>query len=143
MGINVRWDRVDPTLIVIAYTDPWLWKDFHAAMRQLEDMVKAASYPVSAVISDYTQSRSIPANVFSHFHATADEIEQDPNETLIITVGATGMWLAISKAYHVLYPHLSERFKHVGNMAEARAVARRELERRTARNEQPATMRAP
>lgn len=122
MGITVKWDNQDKSILLVTYHDPWTWEDFYPAMQQAEHMILKTKRPIRGVITDFTHSRSIPANAFPHFKAVITGLRGSQEGPLLIMVDLHGGWQAISNVFRLMYPTLWQRVQHAGNLTEARAL---------------------
>ncbi len=122
MGILVDWHDAKQTIILVAYIDPWSWDDFYPAMRRLDNLIHQCDQLPDGIIFDFSGSRSIPANAFSHFRQIIEHLENKGSRTRVITVDVQGMWRGILNVLMGMYPNIEKRSYLVGNLEEARAL---------------------
>ena len=85
MGIQVRWDNSEQTIIYCDFNEEWTLDDFHTMIDEIYALARSVSHQVY-LISDYTRSRVPPRQWLS----TGAHIEKrkSMNTELSIVVGA-------------------------------------------------------
>lgn len=122
MGIKVTWDNPEKNIILLTYKDPWTWNDYYKAAEKVEVMGQLVNYPIVGVISDFTQTRSIPANAVFHFTRSATAMSTAKHPALFVMVDAKGILQIINVTMCKLYPKAAEKVQCVGSLDTARAM---------------------
>lgn len=122
MGINVYWDDPGKTILVVAYADPWTWEDYYAATEEIDRKIYQAKAVPVGIISDFTHSRSIPAQALTHFRQSASVMAANDGPTIFMMVDIKGIWQAVAMIMSRLYPKAAEKVCYAGSLETARKL---------------------
>jgi hypothetical protein len=86
VGLVVNWDNEEKTVIHQSDDGEWTWDEFHAAQRQINQMIDSVHHKVDVIIDTQSNRRGkLPPNASLHFRNAFRN--RHPNTGLIVVVG--------------------------------------------------------
>ncbi len=83
MSINVQWDNLDRTVVMIDFHRPWTWKEFDSAIEQMLNLFNSVNHRVD-VLFDIRDGGFPPPDAIKHFRKAAEI--QHPNGGLLVYI---------------------------------------------------------
>ena len=100
MGISVKWDNSEQTVIRFVYTGQWTFGDLFDAMESARDLMDTVNHPVHGII-DMQDSKLMPNGVLSLGRNVT--MRKHPNQGKSIVVGASGFARTLYDVYRKVY----------------------------------------
>lgn len=124
MGINVRWDNDEQTIIRYAFDGRWTWNDLYAALDRVQEMAASVEHRVDAII-DLTRADLMPAGVFFSLdgrkNAQKLASKADAARGLIVIAGANAFIRSVYDAFRALNRSAASGIHFTETTAQARA----------------------
>ncbi len=86
-GVRCRWYDDQRTIILIEYTDPWTWEDFHVAWGEVIRMMGSVTNTVDLIVDMRRGPDTPDPEVITHYQAVWDLMPT--NVGRILGVGAS------------------------------------------------------
>ena len=100
MGISVKWDNSEQTVIRFVYTGQWTFGDLFDAMESARDLMDTVNHPVHGII-DMQDSKLMPNGVLSLGRNVT--MRKHPNQGKSIVVGASGFARTLYDVYRKVH----------------------------------------
>ncbi|HEC21364.1 MAG TPA: hypothetical protein ENI95_00445 [Chloroflexi bacterium] len=97
MGVIARWDNGDRKTLLIEFSDPWTWNDYHAMIARATEMVNQVIHTVD-VIADLRNSSTVPdSDVIRNLVGGLNQMPY--NVGLYVIVGLDGFEKSIATVF--------------------------------------------
>lgn len=103
MGIQVRWDNDEKTVICYSFEGRWTWDELHDAIAESRRLLDAVDYKVNT-IADMRQSTILPPSLLSNARAIMSG--SHPNEGFTVVVGSNKLVQIMYDMTKRVYPRL-------------------------------------
>src|SRR5262249_24769897 len=117
MGIQVKWDNKDKTILLYSFAESWSWREYDAAMELGQEMIDAANKSVS-VIMDFQHTRFAPPGGMRNVSKSFRHLSDVQLNKLVI-VGATGLLQIMLDARRSLHPRTASCLVHTVTLEQA------------------------
>jgi hypothetical protein len=122
MGVEVRWDDDEQTLLRIDVTGRWKWDDVYKALEGIKPLIMSVSHTVN-LISVMHQSSHLPGNPL--FHLNNFVRNAPPNLGMMIIVGASQYAAPFRPIAQKLYPNVLRKVEFAATVEEAKELLKR------------------
>jgi hypothetical protein len=85
MGISIKWDNPDKTLIILEFNSQWTWDDLYRVTDEMHGMLDTVDHPVDT-ITILTRSQRLPGGFVGH--ASRLTSKRHRNSRIGVIVGA-------------------------------------------------------
>ncbi len=124
MGINVRWDNEEQTIIQYSFDGRWTWNDLYSALDRVQEMSASVDHRVDAII-DLTHADLMPAGaIFSlDGRKNAQKLASKANAArgLIVIAGANAFIRSIYDAFRAFNRSVATGIHFTETLGQARA----------------------
>jgi hypothetical protein len=121
MGIRVRWDNDEKTIVRWDFDGPWKWDEFFVAQHESNLLLDSVDYLVD-IIGNVQNSRILPPSALTVYRSTLKKAA--PNMGIIVLVGSSTFIQQMVNIFMKLFrfkgPGTDFRFANTDD--EARAV---------------------
>jgi len=84
VGIQIRWDDLDPDILILDYRSNWTWDEYHAATHRATSMIRTVSSPAYVIGLGSEGFPISPNGILSQFNRVVPQLP--PNLALIVVV---------------------------------------------------------
>jgi hypothetical protein len=117
MGILVKWDNAEQTILLCAFEESWSWNDYHAAMQQGREMMEDVNRAVD-VIFDFQRTHFAPSGALRNLGSSFSKLS-DASLNRLVIVGATGILHIIVDVLGNRYPDAASKMIHAVSIEQA------------------------
>ncbi len=124
MGISVKWDNDEKTIIQYVFDGRWTWNDLYAALDKVKEMSGSVDHRVDAIIN-FSNADLIPSGSIFSFDGkkNAQKLAQKANEArgTIVIAGANGFIKGIYDTFRLFDKHISSGVHFTDSVKQARS----------------------
>lgn len=134
MGISVKWDNDEQTIIQCVFDGRWSWNELYATLDKVKEMSGSVDHRVDAIIN-FSKADLIPSGSIFSFDGKkhAQKLAKKAHETrgLIVIAGANGFIRSIYDTFRLFDKNVSSGVYFADTTKQARSflLERQELER--------------
>ncbi|MCI0397692.1 MAG: hypothetical protein L0332_03810 [Chloroflexi bacterium] len=121
MGITLKWDNEEKSIIYACFEPGWTWNDFYEMNQQFVALSTTVSHPV-VFIANVTEA-GLPKSFISQLPQIAAVSEKRPeNLAYTVVVGARGLLDEVARIFSRVYRQAARKVIFVPTLEEAYAV---------------------
>ena len=122
-AIEIAWDSEAKNYIIVNFKEDWTWEQFHAAVRQMHEMVRSVNYTVDMVM--WHQAKFPQGNLLSNFRSAVRDQPKNTGQIIIVPLITRSPIISFMKtlanALEQIYPERS-KILMVDSMDEAKLI---------------------
>lgn len=120
MPVDVRWDTVEPDVLLVVYTVPWNWQDYQDGMKRCTELLEARGVHAD-VIADVSQAGLVPKNALSYLRHGVTR-NRPANLDKIVLVGIPSLAALLIQTLRRLYPGAMQDILEAPTLEDARKL---------------------